>query len=97
MGTLPVNPDFPYREFGWLFGLEADKRLTVETTVLTIRPMSLDEAAYIRDQSQHFLLNETIWDNSINRFPYVYERRSIGKSLSTGPPSCRSAVAVRRG
>jgi hypothetical protein len=94
MGAQEANNDVPYRQFGWLFGLEADKEITINTNVLSVRRMAPDEAAYIRDQSAHFLVNPSLWVNSINRFPYVYERRAVGKSLSIGDPRFAAVLSL---
>jgi hypothetical protein len=94
MVTQEANSDVPYRQFGWLFGLEADKEITISTNVLSVRRMKQDEATYIRDQSAHFLVNPSLWINSINRFPFVYERRVVGKSLSTGDPRFAAVLSL---
>ncbi|MCI0620236.1 MAG: hypothetical protein L0387_00925 [Acidobacteria bacterium] len=93
------------KAFGWLFGLECTSGHEVLTKAVSVRLMTAVESDRIVRASRDFFAKDiTIWHNTIERFPYVYEKEvnagfpvggndSIAVLLSLlGPGEVRSPI-----
>src|SRR5690348_13180955 len=88
MSYIPANPtpaelSRQYRAYGWLFGLECDQSIAIETEHLQIRVAGTEERRFLANNSQHFFAKDpTIWERCITRFPYIYERKSVWQPIT---------------
>ncbi|MGZ3565006.1 MAG: hypothetical protein ACXWND_16500 [Gemmatimonadaceae bacterium] len=65
------------KHLGWLFGLEGALTEPIQLPDLIVRRMTPGERDRIRARAVDFFARDSrIWENSTQRFPYVYEKHS---------------------
>ncbi len=73
------------RYCGWLFGLEGTPADSVRASGVSLRPMSAQEFERILGHAKDFFAHDqTIWINTLKRFPFVYEKEWSDTALPIG-------------